>query len=204
MALSLSEVTSSSELILLVFAFLIVSAIRRTYLTYHGARFLPERTVIFAIVYAGVGLAVSLTSFYEGLTALFAPVYALVIAVAVAGSYVYSERRVAFWRHADGSVYFKGGIVVYIVYLAALVVRLLIDYLVIGPNVFTDILTPGYSLAGEALYGTVSSDVLLMFGVGLLLGRSARALYQYRRIKRGEIGIPDSAPPLGSRLGSKS
>ena len=198
-----TQLPGFSEAVLLVFALLITSATRRVYLTYRGSRFRPERTIIFAAVYAAVGAFVSVGSFYEGVPILLAPIYALFLAVAVVASERYSDHRITFWSHADGSVHFRGGVAIYVVYLAALVVRVIIDYAVIGPSALSNIMTAGYTLTGAALYGTVVTDLLLMFGVGLLIGRSARVLARYSRIKRGEEAISTVPSPLGSRLGPR-
>jgi hypothetical protein len=187
-----------SDAILLVFAVLIASAARRTYLTYRGSRFSHERMVLFAGVYVAVGVLISATSFYEGVSLLFVPVYAFLLAVAAAGSHSYADRHIMFWTHSDGSVYFRGGVIIYLIYLAGLVVRLVVDYAVIGPDVFNAALNPASKLAGAPLYGTVLTDLLLMFGVGLILGRSARVLERSSAIRAGRERIPDAPSALGS------
>jgi hypothetical protein len=194
--------SGSSQTVLLIFAIIILSALRRTYNMHRGTRFSMARTVLFLAVYVGIGLVFSGTSFYEGVPLVLAPVYALVLAGAAATSYMYSDRRVTFWRSSDGSIYFRGGVILYIIYLVGLVVRLTIDYVVIGPNVFS--LTPVLTLNGTALYATIATDLLLMFGVGLLAGRNLRVLRRYQRIERGEDTIPDSPSPLGSEAGGSA
>jgi hypothetical protein len=190
---------SSSEVVILIFAFIIFNALRRTYRMYRGTRFSKSRTILYAAVYVLIGVVFSATSFYEGVPALLAPLYAVVAAVAAAGSYMYSDRRITFWK-SDGTVYFRGGVVIYLIYLAGLIIRLTIDFVVIGPDVFN--FTPGLTLTGTALYATIATDLLLMLGVGLLLGRNLRVLKRYGRIERGEDAIPDTPPPLGSESGS--
>jgi hypothetical protein len=175
---------SSSEVVLLIFALIIFNALRRTYRMYRGTRFSKSRTVLYAAVYVLIGVVFSATSFYEGVPALLAPLYAVVAAVAAVGSYMYSDRRITFWK-SDGTVYFRGGVVIYLIY-----------FVVIGPDVFN--FTPGLTLTGTALYATIATDLLLMLGVGLLLGRNLRVLKRYGRIERGEDTIPDTEPPLGS------
>jgi len=184
--------SGSSGTVLLIFAFIIFSALRRTYNMHHGTRFSMARTALFLAVYVGIGLVFSGTSFYEGVPLLLAPVYALVLACAAAASYLYSDRRITFWRSPDGSIYFRGGVIIYMIYLVGLVVRLAIDYVVIGPNVFS--LTPDLALGGTTLYATIATDLLLMFGDGLLAGRNLRVLRRYQRIERGEDTI--LTPPL--------
>ncbi|MGA2664273.1 MAG: hypothetical protein ABSF83_04950 [Nitrososphaerales archaeon] len=195
--MSATSGTASSQTFLLIFAFIILMAIRRVYRTYRGTRFSVGRTIIFAAVYVGLGLLFSAGSFYEGVPVLLAPLYALLLAGAAAASYRYADRRITFWRGSDGSLYFRGGVVIYLIYLAALLIRLAIDYAVIGPDVFNFSFSPGSALTGTALYGTVATDLLLMFGVGLLLGRNLRVLRRYRRIAGGQDAVPETPSPLG-------
>ena len=92
--------------------------------------------------------------------------------------------------------------IIYIIYLVGLIIRLTIDYVVIGPSAFS--FTAGFALTGTDLYATIATDLLLMLGVGLLIGRNLRVLRRYRRIERGEDTIPDTPSPLGSETGSAS
>jgi hypothetical protein len=197
---SAAQSSGSSETVLIIFALIIFSALRRTYNMHRGTRFSTGRTILFLFIYAAIGLIFSATSFYEGIPVLLAPVYVLVLAGAAVASYIYSDRRITFWRRPDGAIYFRGGVIIYLIYLVGLIIRLTIDYVVIGPDVFS--YTPGLVLTGTALFATVATDLLLMFGVGLLLGRNFRVLKRYRRIERGEDAIPDTPSPLGSETGS--
>jgi len=192
--------SSGSETILVIFALIIFSAVRRLYSMHRGTRFSMGRTILFLVIYSAIGLIFSATSFYEGVPLVLAPLYALVLIAAAAGSYIYSDKRITFWRRDDGAIYFRGGVIIYIIYLVGLIIRLTIDYVVIGPSVFT--FTTGFTLTGTDLYATIATDLLLMFGVGLLIGRNLRVLRRYRRIERGEDTIPDTPSPLGSEAGS--
>jgi len=197
--LSATQSPGSSETVLIIIAFILLAAVRRVYRIYRGTRFSMARTVVFALVYVALGVAFSAASFYQGVSVYLAPLYALVAAASALASYLFADRRIVFWRDPDGSVYFKGGVVIYVIYLVGLVARLSIDYAVIGPSAFS--FTPGLTLTGTALYGTIATDLLLMFGVGLLTGRNIRTVRRYRRIERGEDTIPDSPSQLGVGAG---
>jgi hypothetical protein len=197
---SAAQSSGSSETVLIIFALIIFSALRRTYNMHRGTRFSMGRTILFLVIYAAIGLIFSTTSFYEGAPILLTPIYAIVLIGAAVASYIYSDRRITFWRRPDGAIYFRGGVIIYLIYLMGLIIRLTIDYVVIGPDVFS--YTPGLVLTGTSLYATIATDLLLMFGVGLLLGRNLRVLRRYRRIERGEDTIPDTPSPLGSESGS--
>jgi len=129
---------------------------------------------------------------------LLAPLYAVLLAGAAVASYRYADRRITFWRGSDGSLYFRGGVVIYLVYLAALLIRLAIDYLAIGADVFSFSFSSSSALSGTALYGTVATDLLLMFGVGLLLGRNLRVMRRYQRIAGGKDPVPEVPSPIGA------
>jgi len=198
--LSATKGPGSSETVLIVIAFVLLLAVRRVYRIYRGTRFSLGRTVLFAAVYVLLGAGFSGASFYEGVPVYLAPLYALIAAASAVASYRFADRRITFWRGADGSLYFKGGVGIYLIYLVGLVARLSIDYGVIGPTAFS--FAPGLTLTGTALLGTIATDLLLMFGVGLLIGRNIRTVMRYRRIERGEDTVPDSPSQLGSEAGS--
>lgn len=190
--MSATQSPGSSEDVLIFIAPIILLPLRRTYRTHVGVRFSQTRTIVYACFYVGIGLAFSVASFYEGVSYLFSPLYAVVLVAAAVASYRFSDRRITFWRGGDGSVYFKGGVIIYMIYLAALVVRLGIDYVALGPEVFNFNTT--LVLTGGALDAAIVVDLLLMFGVGLLVGRNARVLRRYRRIERGEDPLPEEPP----------
>jgi hypothetical protein len=106
-----------------------------------------------------------------------APDTALFILAAV-WSYRISDRRIAFWKTENGSIYSSGGIIIYLIYLAGLVARLAVDYLVIGPSAFTF----GTTLSQGALIGATATDLIIMLGVGLLIGRNLRIYKRYTLI----------------------
>jgi hypothetical protein len=106
------------------------------------------------------------------------------------GSYRYTDSRIAFWKGPDGTLYFRGGVVIYLIYLVALVIRVGIDLVAVGPSAFS--LAPAVVLTGTTLYATMATDLLLTAGIGLLIGRSVRVAGRYRRIVRGEETVPDS------------
>ena len=186
--MSSTQAPGSSETILIFIALILILAVRRVYRIYRGTHFSLGRTVLFAAVYVLLGAGFSGASFYEGVPVYISPLYALIAAASAVASYRLADRRITFWRGADGSLFFKGGVGIYLVYLVGLIARLSIDYAVIGPSAFS--FAPGFTLTGTALQGTIATDLLLMFGVGLLIGRNIRTIMRYRRIERGGILCP--------------
>jgi hypothetical protein len=173
--------------------------VRRTYANYRGTRFSLPRTVIFAAVYVAIGILFSAISFVAGVSPLLAIPQVAVATIAVFLSYRYADRRITFWKGSGGALYFRGGILIYLIYLAGLLARLFIDIILIGPSMFS--FATASPLSGTALYGSMATDLLLIFGVGLLIGRNIRVVTRYRRIERGEETVPDSDPNLARPVG---
>ena len=129
-------------------------------------------------------------SFIEGV-----PFYYLIpdtIAAVSAGLWAhhFADRRIKFWRSSDGSIWYKGGIVIYLIYLGALIARLTVDFVVIGPSAFE--ITPTVTtLTQNALIGVTVTDLLLAFGIGLLVGRNVRVYQRYKQITEGKESVPE-------------
>jgi hypothetical protein len=178
----------------------VLFSLRRVYRSYKGTRFSMGRTIGFVVVYVAIGAVFSTLSFFEGVSLLFAAPYVAVLIAALIFSYRFTDRRISFWKGGDGSVYFKGGVVLYIIYIVGLIARLSIDVAVFGNNLF--VVNPSVVLTGTDLYATIGTDLLLMFGLGLLIGRNARVFKRYQMIERGKEPLPDSPPVYESIFGS--
>ncbi|MDG6982272.1 MAG: hypothetical protein JRM74_02340 [Nitrososphaerota archaeon] len=133
----------------------------------------------------------SALSYTEGAPYLLALPEGVLAAVAAVGSYLYSDRRITFWKEG-GVLYFRGGVAIYVVYLVALAARLALDSLFLGPAAFDAGTT--VALSGAPLLSTMATDLLLTFGVGLLLGRAVRLAKRYAKIAAG-VEIPASQLP---------
>ncbi|HKT21022.1 MAG TPA: hypothetical protein VJR06_00155 [Nitrososphaerales archaeon] len=164
----------------------------RTFASYRGTRFRLSRTYIYTGIYVLIGVVFSVISYTEGVPYLLAAPEAMLAALAAVGSYMYSDRRISFWKGSAGELYFRGGVIIYLVYLVALVIRIGLDVAIVGPSAFN--IGPSVVLSGVGLYATMGTDLLLTFGVGLLIGRSVRVAQRCARISRGEEKVPDSPP----------
>jgi hypothetical protein len=164
----------------------------RTFSSYRGTRFSLGRTYVYTGVYVLIGLVFSGISYTEGVPYLLAIPEVVLAALAGAASYRYTDKRISFWKETDGSLFFKGGVIIYAIYLAALIVRLLIDVALVGPAALS--FGAAVLLTGAALYATAATDLLLVFGVGLLIGRGARVAKRYGMIAAGKESVP-TAPP---------
>lgn len=198
---STSQSPGGGETLAIFLVLIVLFALRRVYRSYRGIRFSYASTIFVAIFYVAIGSVFSIGSFFEGVPAFFALPYVLVIVASAIWSYRFTDKRISFWRGGDGGVYFKGGIVLYLIYIVALVVRIAIDLVVIGPS-FMDF-SPAVTLTSQALDATIATDLLLMFGLGLLIGRNARVLRRYRNIEHGKEELPDTPPELGPLFGRR-
>ncbi len=175
---------------------LILLVIRRFSRVIRGSKVSKGRTVAFSIYYlafAGLLIAVSIVS--GGISAVDLVLYALVGAVGAYGSYVFSDARIGFWKGADGSIYYKGAIIVYIIYIVGLIARIAIDLVFIGPQAFA--FTAGATspaLSSSAIDAGIATDALLSLGVGLLVGRNMRVMKRYNAIVAGKEAVTDTPP----------
>jgi len=177
-------------------AIILVGVVRiawRTFANYRGTLFSLARTVAYAGVYVTLGVAFLALSFFEGVSYLMAVPAIILVACTAFWSYRYSDKRISFWKTGKG-LYFRGGVVVYLIYFAGFLTRLALDVVFIGPSMFD--FGSAVLLSGTALYASMATDLLLTSGVGLLIGRNLRVARRYQGIQRGLEAVPD-APILG-------
>ena len=180
--------------IVVIVVFALARITWRTLANYRGTVFSLGRTVVYACVYITLGVLFSALSYVEGVPYLLAIPEVALVAVAALWSYRYTDKRISFWKSPEGSLYFRGGVAIYIIYLVGFVARFAIDLAYIGPSMFNFAST--VTLVGAALYGSVATDLLLVLGVGLLLGRNVRVVRRFGMIQRGEETVPEAKPEL--------
>ena len=179
-----------------VIAIFVLAVLRiswRTFANYRGTIFSMTRTFLYAGVYVTLGVAFSALSFVEGVSYLMAVPEIAIVAAAAYASYRYSDGRISFWKTDQGSLFFRGGIGIYLIYLAGFLTRLAIDVAFVGPSMFD--FTSIVQLGGAALYASMASDLLLTLGVGLLIGRNIRVTQRYNLIHRGVEMAPSLPTP---------
>ena len=182
------------DLYYVVIAIFVLAVLRiswRTFANYKGTVFSMTKTFVYAGVYVTLGVAFSTLSFVEGVSYLVAIPEIAILAAAAYASYRYSDGRISFWKNDEGSLFFRGGIGVYLIYLAGFLTRLAIDVAFVGPSMFG--FTSLVQLSGAALYASMATDLLLTLGVGLLIGRNVRVTKRYHMIQRG-IELAPSLP----------
>jgi hypothetical protein len=197
-----SELPFGLDTYFLVIAILLLALVRigwRTIANYKGTAFSMTRTIAYAGVYVTLGVAFSVLSFFEGVSYLMAVPEIALVAAAAYGSYRYSDGRISFWKSDGGSLFFKGGIGIYLIYLAGFLTRLAMDVAFVGPSMFD--FGSIVQLSGAALYASMASDLLLTLGVGLLIGRNVRVTKRYHLIQRGIELAPTLPGPR--RIGAR-
>lgn len=175
-------------LVILVFVVL-----RRTRQVFVGSKVSRFRALVFSAYYIAFAAALTLTSFLNGgIPPYFAAVYLAVGAAATYGSYLFSNRRIGFWKGADGSIYTKGAVIIYIIYLVGLVARIGIDLFYLGPSAFAFTASASSTLSASAVNAEIVADPLVALGAGSLVGRNARVLQRYSLITQGKEQVPDT------------
>jgi hypothetical protein len=99
----------------------------------------------------------------------------------------------------NSAIYVKGGLPIYFLYVGALTIRIVIDFLFIGSEGFyfnnqqtilgngtATVIMPMFHIdPGTTILAFTVADFLLMIGMGLIIGRNARVLkYYYQQNKR--------------------
>jgi len=169
-----------------VIAIFVLAVLRiswRTFANYKGTVFSMTKTFVYAGIYVTLGVAFSALSFVEGVSYLMVIPEIAILAAAVYASYTYTDGRISFWKTDEGSLFFRGGIGIYVIYLAGFLTRLAMDVAFVGPSMFD--FSSIVQLSGAALYASMASDLLLTLGVGLLIGRNVRVTKRYHLIQRG-------------------
>jgi len=186
-------------LVIAIFVLAILRISWRTFANYRGTIFSMTKTFVYAGIYVTLGVAFSALSFVEGVSYLMVVPELAILAAAAYASYVYSDSRISFWKTDEGSLFFRGGIGIYLIYLAGFLTRLAIDVAFVGPSMFD--FASIIQLSGAALYASMASDLLLTLGVGLLIGRNVRVTKRYHLIQRGLELAPSL--PIPSRIGAR-
>ena len=174
---------SETQGLLLIFGFIMLVAILRAYRTYVGTRLKLGRTIFFTGFYFVFGSALVATSFVEGIPALYSIPNAIIFTLAAIWSYLYTDRRITFWRSSQGQLYLRGGVIIYLIWMLAIVARILIDISLIGPSAL--FFAPNQVLSGPVTLGLTMTDSILMLGIGLVVGRNVRVLQRYSGINSG-------------------
>lgn len=194
------------SLLIFTFAITIIIIIFRIRKVMQGTKVSVKKTIIFSAYYLAIASFLVYNSFLIGsVPFVYVVPYSAVVIAAGYGSYRYSKRILSFWKlstNGDGSstIYSKGGLAIYLLYIVALIVRSAINFIFIGSEKFyfnnqEAILENGSSAilimpplvhtdSATTILAFTATDFLLMVGAGLLIGRNARVLKYYYQDKK--------------------
>jgi hypothetical protein len=191
----------------IIMALIIILRIRKVI---QGTKVDTKKTIIFLIYFIAITSFLVYNSFLiAGIPFVYIVLYFAIAVTAVYCSYMYSKSALSFWElptsgNNIGSnptvTYTKGGLSIYIVYIVALSIRIMINFLFIGSdklyfnnnqplaNDTTSAILIMPPLLGTnsttTLFAFIATDILLIIGAGLVVGRNARIIrYQYQERK---------------------
>ena len=151
-----------------------------------GTKINIRKSTIFLIYYTLVVSYLVYNSFYIGVSLIYLIPYILIVICSGVFSYWYSKTNLLLWRDKiDNNVYVKGGLLAHLVYISALIVRIIINLIFIGFQEisFTEagnIITINHPLVyidpNTRITSLIVTDLLIMLGAGMLIGRYVRVL----------------------------
>ena len=189
----------------IIMALIIILRIRKVVL---GTKVNTKKTIIFSVYFIAIASFLVYNSFLiGGIPFVYIVLYFAIAVAAVDCSYIYSKRALSFWElptsNSNSTVtYTKGGLSIYIVYIVALSIRIMINFLFIGSdklyfnnnqalaNDTTSAVLIMPPLLGAnsttTLFAFIATDILLIIGAGLVVGRNVRIIkhqYEYKKDK---------------------
>jgi hypothetical protein len=187
--------------LIFTFVIIIIISVLRIRRSIQGTKVNVKKTIIFSAYFVAITSFLVYNSFLIGSVAvLYVVPYFVVVIVTIYCSYTYSKRSLSFLKYSnDGNsaIYVKGGLSMYFLYIAALTIRVVINFLFIGSERFyfnkeqtilgnASAIMPMFHTnpAMMTLTSTVT-DFLLIIAMGLIIGRNARVLrYNYQHKNR--------------------
>jgi hypothetical protein len=184
---------------LVITTFIIIVRIKKAI---QGTKVNVTQTIIFSAYFVAISSFLVYNSFLVGgVPVVYAVPYFAVVVAAAYCSYIYSKRTLSFLKlpNEDGSsvIYVKGGLSIFLLYVAALGIRIAINILFIGSeklyfnnqqtilgNSTVTLLMPMVHIdAATTVLALTITDLLLIAGAGLVVGRNARVLKYYYQEK---------------------
>jgi hypothetical protein len=150
-----------------------------------GTKINIKKSTIFLIYYILIVSFLIYNSFSTGVPLTYILPYVMIIILSGYYSYWYSKRNLLFWRDNDNNLYAKGGLLIYLIYITALVVRIAINLVFIGYQEvnFTEsgnIVIINHPLVHMSfktrIISLIVTDLLITIGTGMLIGRYARVM----------------------------
>ncbi|MFZ0220076.1 MAG: hypothetical protein WAM42_00110 [Candidatus Nitrosopolaris sp.] len=189
--------------LIFTFVIIIIISVLRIRRSIPGTKVNVKKTIIFSAYFVAITSFLVYNSFLIGSVAvLYVVPYFVVVIVTIYCSYTYSKRSLSFLKYSnDGNsaIYVKGGLSMYFLYIAALTIRVVINFLFIGSERFyfnkeqtilgnASAIMPMFHTnpAMMTLTSTVT-DFLLIIAMGLIIGRNASVLRYYYQHKNRTV-----------------
>jgi hypothetical protein len=151
-----------------------------------GIKINKKKSTISLIYYTLIVSYVIYNSFVTGIPIIFLIPYILLAIVAGFFSYCYSKRNLVFWHdNKENKAYVKGGLLIYLLYISALIIRIAINFILIGYQEISftqsgNIITINHPLIHTSHnfreISLIITDLLIMLGAGMLFGRYTRIM----------------------------
>lgn len=189
----------------LIFTFVIITIISvlRIRRSIQGTKVNVKKTIVFSAYFVVITSFLVYNSFLIGSVAvLYVIPYFAVVIVTIYYSYMHSKRSLSFLKLPDSkggnsAIYVKGGLSMYFLYVAALTIRVVINFLFVGSEKFyfnkeqtilgnentTAIMPMIHTNPAMMTLASTVTDFLLIIAVGLIIGRNARVLRYYYQQK---------------------
>jgi hypothetical protein len=192
----------------IIMALFIILRIRKVI---QGTKVDTKKTIIFSMYFIAIASFLVYNSFLIGdIPFVYIVPYFAIAVTAAYCSYVYSKSTLSFWESPTSNnnrsnstvTYTRGGLSIYIVYIVALSIRIVINFLFIGSdklyfnnnqllaNDTTSAVFIMPPLLGTnsttTLFAFIATDILLIIGAGLVVGRNARIMKHKYEKRRGK------------------
>jgi hypothetical protein len=193
--------------LIFTFVIIIIISVLRIKRSIQGTKVNAKKTIVFSAYFVAITSFLVYNSFLIGSVAvLYVIPYSAVVIVTIYYSYIHSKRSLSFLKLPDSkggnsAIYVKGGLSMYFLYVAALTMRVVINFLFVGSERFyfnkeqtilgnenaTAIMPFLHTTPAMMTLVSTVTDLLLIIAMGLIIGRNARVLRYYYQQKNEKM-----------------
>jgi len=193
--------------LIFTFVIIIIISVLRIKRSIQGTKVNVKKTIVFSAYFVAITSFLVYNSFLIGSVAvLYVIPYFAVITVTISYSYIHSKRSLSFSELPDSqggnsAIYVRGGLSMYFLYVAALTIRVVINFLFVGSERFyfnkeqtilgnqnaTAIMPFLHTNPAMITLASTVTDFLLIIAMGLIIGRNARVLRYYYQQKNEKM-----------------
>lgn len=180
--------------IAIIFVAAIFSAVTfsRIRMAVRGSKVSRVRTSVMSIAYIILASYLCLNSFMAGVPVFYLIPYIATFLVTVYFAYRYADSSLYFWKKPDGTIYSRGGLPIYLVYISAMAGRIIISLFFLGSSFALFYIDPANPLPADQTteLAIVIFDFLIIAAAGSLVGLGKQTLSHYDRIRQGKEAVP--------------